>query len=187
MTAKYSTTASVLALLLALLLSINPAMGEYQTVSLRNYNVSLDFGDKEVAMEPMYTSSTRDTILHSITFRGYNRSDYATIYLYEYQVPQTFDLKDRFWKAMKAACTMVDIDPATISGSNGFIGTGYARVSRGFGKQVCYGGIIALPSGTVAKRDFMIMAHFFDEALNEHLVKTVQVEYVGKTVEIKGG
>jgi len=161
---------------LMLTTTIIPAIGTQKTVSLRDYNVSLDFGDKDVAVEPMHSSSTMDTIQHSITFKGDNETDYATIYLYEYQTPQTLDLKDRLWSFLKSYCTMVDIDQATISGLGGYIGTGNARVSRGFSKQVCYGGIVALPSGAVAQKDFLIMAHFTDKALNERLVKTAQIE-----------
>ncbi len=167
-----------------LMLTAIPAIGAQKVVSLRDYNVSLDFGNKEVTVEPMQSSSTMDTILHSITFKGDNDTDYATVYLYEYQTPQMFDLNDRLWTLMKISCAMVDIKQATVSGMSGFIGTGKARVEHGFSKQVCYGGIAALPSGAVAQRDFAILAHFTDEALNAQLVKTAQIEYTGKIVKI---
>ena len=156
-----------------------------QTVPMRNYNVTLDFGEKNVVMEPLSSSSTTDSILHSVKFQGSEDNDYAVIYLYEYQTAQSLDLRDRLWKLMKSFCTMVDIDPATLSGQEGFLASGYARVKSGFGKQVCYAGIVALPSSTLGQRDFAIVAHFTNASQNEHLVKTVQVEYVAQTVKIQ--
>ncbi|MFB3765762.1 MAG: hypothetical protein ACE14P_11030 [Methanotrichaceae archaeon] len=167
-----------------LILTAMPASGSQEVVSLRDYSVSLDFGNKDVTIEPMHSSSTMDTVLHSITFRGDNETDFATVYLYEYAVPQMFDLQDRLRSFMKSSCTMVDIDPAMVSGMSGYIGTGRARVEHGFSKQICYGGIASLPSGAVGQRDFLIISHFVDEALNEKLVKTAHIEYAGKTVKI---
>jgi len=173
-------TFAAVAIMISLLALAAPALANSQMVSMGNYNITLDFGDKDVTAEPKHIDSTLQTILSTITFRGFNQTDYATVYLYDYQVPQTFDLEDRLWKVMKGACTMVEIEEATISGTRGFIGTGYARIPRGFGKQVCYGGIVALPSGAKAQRDFIILAHFYDPELNEKLVKSAQVEYAAK-------
>lgn len=174
----------ILILSISLVALAMPALGSYQVLPLGNYNVSLDFGGKDVIVNSPSASSNLNTLTRSIFIQGANKTDYAIISIYEYQTPQTFDLKDRLWKLMKSYCTMVDIDPAKISSIDGFMATGYARVLHGFGKQVCYGGIAALPSGAVAQRDFAILAHFDNKTLNEQLVKTVHVEYVGKIIKI---
>lgn len=168
----------------ALMLTTASASGAEKTVSLRDYNVSLDFGDKDVSIDPMHSGLNGDTVYHYVKFNGENETDYATVYLYEYSTPQTLDLQERLWKFMKPYCTMVDIDQGTVSGMGGFIGKGNARVERGFSKQVCYGGIAALPSGAATRMDFIIMAHFADKALNEQLVKTAKIEFAGKMVKI---
>lgn len=173
-----------LALAILLVLIIAPAQGSYQALPIGNYNVYLDFGDKDVTVKPPSISSSLDTITRSIMAKGEDDADYAIIYLYEHTKPQFLDIEDRLWKLMKAYCTMTETDPAEIAGMSGFVATGYARVSHGFGKQVCYGGMAALPSGAIAKRDFAILAHFNNESLNEKLVKTVKVEYAGKMVAI---
>ncbi len=177
-------TVKTMIILALLLMSPLPALSS-QTVSMRNYNVTLDLGEKNAVMEPLSSSSTMDSILHTIKFRGSGENDYAMIYLYEYQTAQSFDLKDRLWKLMKSYCTMVDIDSATLSGLDGFLASGYARVKSGFGKQVCYSGIVALPSGALGQRDLVVLAHFTNASLNEEMVKTMQVDYVGQTVKIQ--
>ncbi len=173
-----------LALAILLVLIMAPVQGSYQALSLGNYNVYMDFGDKDVTIKPPSASSSLDTITRSVMVKGENDTDYAIIYLHEYTKPQILDIEDRLWKLMKTYCTMTETDPADIAGMSGFIATGYARVAHGFGKQVCYGGIAVLPSGALAQRDFAILAHFNNESLNEQLVKTVKVEYVGKMVKI---
>ncbi len=173
-----------LALATLLVSIVIPAQGSYQILPLWNYNVSLDFGDKDVTVKPLSVSSSLDTITRSIVVQGENETDYAVVYIHEYTKPQMLDLEDRLWKFMKSYCTMTETDPSEIAGMSGFIATGYARVKHGFGKQVCYGGIAALPSGAVAQRDFAILAHFTNKTLNEQLVKTAKVEYVGKMVTI---
>ncbi len=170
------------ALLLAAIMI--PAQGSYQALPIGNYNVLLDFEGKEVAVLPVSASSSIDTITRFVMVTGSNDTDYAIVYLYEYTKPQSLDLEDRLWRLMKTYCTMTETDPATIAEMNGYIATGYARVSHGFGKQVCYGGIAALPSSALAQRDFAILAHFNNKTLNEHLVKTAKIEYAGKMVKI---
>jgi hypothetical protein len=165
-------------------LIMTPVQGSYQVLTLGNYNVYLDFGDKDIAVKPPSASSTLDTITKSVTVKGEDDSDYAIVYIHEYTKPQALDIEDRLWKLMKTYCTMTETDPAEIAGMEGFIATGYARVAHGFGKQVCYGGIAALPSGAVAQRDFAILAHFNNESLNEQLVKTAKVEFAGEIVAI---
>lgn len=167
--------------LAALMLS---TFGSCQVVHLWDYNVYLDFGGKNVTVEPLKSSSTLDTILRSVTIQGDDGNDYAVVYLYEYGTPQMFDLEDRLWSFMKPRCNMVDVDHATISGMSGFIASGKARVAHGFSKQVCYGGIVSLPSGAVVQKDFVVFGHFNNETLNKHLVKTAKIEYAGKMVEI---
>jgi hypothetical protein len=175
----------VLAFTILLALIMSPAYGSYQVLPIGNYNVSLDFAGKDVIIKPPSVSSSIDTITRSITVQGSNETDYAVIYLHEYTKPQMLDLEDRLWKLMKTYCTMTETDPAKIVDLNGFIATGYARVKHGFGKQVCYGGIAALPSGAVAQRDFAVLAHFTNKTLNEQLVKTAKIDYVGKMVTIQ--
>ncbi len=159
-------------------------LGSCQVVPLWDYNVYLELGSENITIAPVVSSSSLDTIVHSVTLRGENETDYAILYLYEYAIPQRFDLSDRLWNFMKPRCTMVDVDHATISGMNGFIASGKARVAHGFGKQVCYGGIAALPSGAVAQRDFIVFGHFNNATLNENIVRTAQIEYAGKMVKI---
>ncbi len=173
-----------LALMILLVLITPLVQGSYQVLSIGNYDVYLDFGNKDVAINPPSASSSLDTITKSVTVKGENDSDYAIVYIHEFTKPQVLDIEDRLWKLMKTYCTMTDTDPAEIAGMEGFIATGYARVAHGFGKQVCYGGIAALPSGAVAQRDFAILAHFNNETLNEQLVKTAKVEFAGKIVAI---
>lgn len=173
-----------LALTTLLVLTMIPVHGSYHVLPLGNYNVSLDFDGKGVTVKPLSVSSSLDTITRSIMVQGENDTDYTIIYIHEYTKPQMLDLEDRLWKFMKTYCTMTETDPGEIAGMSGFIATGYARVKHGFGKQVCYGGIAALPSGAVAQRDFAILAHFTNKTLNEQLVKTAKVEYVGKIVAI---
>lgn len=159
-------------------------LGSCQVVPLWDYNVYLDFGDRNVTIEPVKSSSSSDDILHSVTIRGDNETDYAIIYIYEYATSQMFDLQDRLWNFMKPRCTMVDVDPATISGMSGFIASGKARVAHGFSKQVCYGGIVSLPSGAIAQKNFVVFGHFNNATLNKHLIKTAKIEYAGKMVKI---
>lgn len=173
-----------LALTILLVLILTPVQGSYQVLPIGNYNVYLDFGDKDITIKPPSASSSLDTITRSVMVKGEDDADYAMIYLHEYTKPQVLDIEDRLWKLMKSYCTMTETDPADIAGMSGFIATGYARVAHGFGKQVCYGGIAALPSGAVAQRDFAILAHFNNESLNEQLVKAAKIEYAGKMVVI---
>ncbi|HSD56974.1 MAG TPA: hypothetical protein VLB04_02240 [Methanotrichaceae archaeon] len=173
-----------LALSVLLVLIAIPAQGSTQVLPLWNYNVTLDVGNKDVTVKPLSVSSSLDTITRSIMVQGENETDYTIVYIHEHTKPQMLDLEDRLWKFMKTYCTMTETDPGEIAGMTGFVATGYARVKHGFGKQVCYGGIAALPSGAVAQRDFAILAHFTNKTLNEQLVKTAKVEYVGKMVAI---
>lgn len=172
-----------LAALLAFLL-VSQALGGYQTIPFRQYNVSVDFGGKNVSIEPLANRSDSDSTSMSTIFRGSNATDWGAIYLFEYGSTPALDLRDRIWKLMKSYCTMPDIDPATIAGQSGFISTGKARVEHGFGKQVCYSGIAPLPTGGTSQRDFVVMGHFTDAKLNEQFVRTAKIEFVGKIVKI---
>ena len=126
---------------------------------------------QEVRQEVSLSSNQAFTSRHTVIRRSFSKN--------------SFDLRDRLWKLMKSYCTMVDIDSATLSGQDGFLASGYARVKSGFGKQVCYSGIVALPSGAVGQRDFVVLAHFTNASLNEQLVKTMHIDYVGQTVKIQ--
>jgi hypothetical protein len=81
------------------------------------------------------------------------------------------------WNLMKPVCKRVEIDPGTVAGMSGIVATGEARVEHGFG-HVCRAGMVPLTSGG-SSQVFAVVGHFKNESLNDHLMATARIEYVG--------
>ncbi len=161
-------------------LFICPCMGEYQSFPIWHYNASLDLGGKNVTVEANPPSSDLYSITYSALLRGNSSSDWGAIYLLDSRKPTySTPSEDTLRSSMIRSCKAIRIDPGNVGGIKGLIAKGEARVEHGFG-QKCYGGIIQLaPHGSNEHTFFMVIGHFKDESLNERLVKTAKIEYVG--------
>ncbi len=156
-----------------------PCQGAYSIIPIWHYNVSLDFGGKNVTVEQRPAASDINSITRSIFFRGNSTADWGAIYLVNIREPSNIILEDKLRSMLMPSCKRVQINPGTISGISGFIATADARVEHGFGQR-CYGGIVRLaPLGSGELSFFVVIGHFTDESLNAQLVKTARIEYSG--------
>ncbi len=162
---------------IGLLLLIPQAAGDYQVFTLWHYNLSLDFGDKNITVEPQGTTSDINSVTHSMIFRGDRADDWGAAYLSTNREPVAVVLEDRLRRLMMPSTKAIEVDGGQFVGKAGFIGSGDARVEHGFGQR-CYGGAaIISPPGMGESVAIMLIAHFNNESLNKHLVETARVDY----------
>ena len=169
--------------ILALALAISPAMGYYFTLTLGQYNITLNMGDEDVTVSPQPTKSDMDSITRSIKLQGADEPDWGMIQIFEYHSDAGFDLQDNLRGLLKVYCTFPDVDSGMVAGMGGAVGTGTARVAHGVGKQECYAGAANLPGGG-ARRDIVLFGHFTNQTLNEQFVSDAKVEYVGTAPKV---
>ncbi|HUS76198.1 MAG TPA: hypothetical protein VMY43_09350 [Methanothrix sp.] len=166
-----------LMVLMALAAIFMPAAeADSRTIALWNYNVTLDGIGQNITVQPMAVSSDVDSIVRSIRFQGESSLDWGTIYLFDHRAPTSIILEDLLRQIMMPSCKAISADPGTIGDRNGMVAKADARVKHGFG-QICYGGAAQI-SSTGETRIFAIIAHFQNETLNEHLVKTARIEHI---------
>jgi hypothetical protein len=162
---------------LSVILFIPSALGEYQVFPLWHYNVSLDFGAKNITVEPQATTSDINTITRGMIFRGDSADDWGAVYLMNKREPVPTVLEDMLRRLMKPTTKAVEVDSGLFAGMSGLIAEGDARVEHGFGQR-CYGAsAIISPPDTGESVTLTLMAHFKNESLNEYLVRTARVEY----------
>lgn len=162
---------------ISLILLVPSAMGDYQVYSLWHYKISLDFGAKNITAEPPAATSDINSIVRSMIFRGDGEDDWGLAYLITNREPIATVLEDRLRVLLKPSTKAIEVGSGTVAGFSGLIASGDARVEHGFGQR-CYGAaaIISLP-GTGESVTFVLISHFKNESLNEHLVNTVRVDY----------
>ena len=162
----------------ALCAAILPEAGAYsQTVALYNYNVTLDGLYQNVTFQPMAVSSNVNSIARSVRFQGESNQDWGAVYLFEHRNPSSVILEDLLRQLMISSCKAVSADPGRIGDLSGMVAKAYARVEHGFG-QLCYGGAAFISGKTTGvTTTFAIVAHFQNESLNEHLVRTARIEH----------
>jgi hypothetical protein len=162
---------------LSIILLIPSALGEYQVFTLWHHNISLDFGEKNITVEPQATTSDINSITRSMIFRGDSADDWGEVYLMNNREPVSVVLEDRLRRMMMSTTKAIEVDPGTFAGVSGLIAAGDARVEHGFGQR-CYGAsAIISPPGTGESATLTLIAHFKNESLNEYLVRTARVEY----------
>ena len=154
---------------------IPAAEADSQTIALWNYAVTLDGIGQNITVQPMTVSSDVNGIARSIRFQGKSSQDWGAICLFDHCAASGIILEETLRQVMLPSCKAISADPGTIGERSGVVAKAYARVKRGFG-QLCYGGAVQL-SETGGTRVFAIIAHFQNESLNEHLVKTAQIEH----------
>jgi hypothetical protein len=169
--------------ILALALAVSPAMGYYFTLTLGQYNVTLNMGDEDVTVSPQPTKSDMDSVIRSAKLQGPEESDWGVIYIFEYQSDTGFDLQDNLRGLLKVYCTFPDVDSGIVAGMGGAVGTGTARVAHGVGKQECYAGAANLP-GSGSRRDIVLFGHFTNQTLNEQFVSDAKIEYRGMAPKV---
>ena len=160
---------------LAAIFIIPAVEADSQTIALWNYAVTLDGIGQDIMVQPMTVSSDVNGIARSIHFQGESNQDWGAIYLFDHFAASGIILEETLRQVMMPSCKAISADPGTIGERSGVVAKAYARVKRGFG-QLCYGGAVQL-SETGGTRVFAIIAHFQNESLNEHLVKTAHIEH----------
>ncbi len=154
---------------------ISTATADSRTVQLWNYNVTLDGIGENVTFQPMAVSSDTNNIVRSIRFQGESNLDWGAIYLYDHRATTAVILEDLLRQTMIGSCKAIRADPGMVGNRTGMVAKADARVEHGFG-QTCWGGAVMITGGNVGvTRYFVILAHFQNETLNEHLVKTAQI------------
>lgn len=162
---------------LSIILLIPSALGEYQVFTLWHHNVSLDFGDKNITVEPQPTTSDINSIMRSMVFRGDSADDWGAAYLLSTRDTVPVILEDRLRRIMMPTAKAVEVNPGLVAGASGLIAEGDARVEHGFGQR-CYGAsAIISPPGAGEIVTLTLIGHFKNESLNEHLIRTARVEY----------
>jgi hypothetical protein len=165
-----------LVFLMALAAILMPAaQADSRTIALWNYNVTLDGIGRNITVSPMTLSSDVNSIVRSIRFQGESSQDWGAIYLFDHRAQIDLVLEDILRQIMMPSCKAVSADPGMVGDRSGMVARAYARVEHGFG-QLCYAGAVPL-SGTGGTRVFAIIAHFQNESLNEHLVRTARIEH----------
>lgn len=161
-----------------------PCQGEYSTVSISHYKVSLDFGDKNVTTEQMPTVSDINSIRRAVSFHGDSAADWGTIYLFNYREGTGMVMEEMLRQLMMPSCKAIRINGGNIGGMGGLIATADARVEHGFGQR-CYGGIMELtPMGTGETNIFAVIGHFTNESLNKPFVKNARIVYSDDSIKI---
>jgi hypothetical protein len=154
---------------------ISSAAAENRTIELWNYNVTLDGIGENVTFQPMTASSDVNSIVRSIRFQGQSALDWGVLSLYEHRNPSNIILEDLLRQVMIGSCKAIRANPGSVGNISGMVASADARVEHGFG-QKCWGGAVQAPGGeTGVTKAFTILAHFRNETLNEHLVKTARI------------
>lgn len=162
---------------LSIILLVPSAMGDYQVFPLWHYNISLDFGEKNISIEPLEAASDINSIMRGMIFRGDAADDWGSAYLVTNREPVVVVLEAKLRELLMPSMKAVRVNPGTVAGVNGLIAYGDARVEHGFGQR-CYGAsAIISPPDAGESVTFTLIAHFKNESLNEHLAKTVRVDY----------
>ncbi len=162
---------------LSVILLMPSALGDYQVFSLWHYNVSLDFGGKDITVEPQPSTSDINSITRSIIFRGDEANDWGAVYLMNYREPVPIVPEDRLRRMMMPTAKAIEVDSGSVAGVEGMIAEGDARVEHGFGQR-CYGAIAVIsPSGMGEKCILTLIGHFTNESLNRQLIQTARAEY----------
>lgn len=156
------------------------SIAQNETYTFWHYNISLDIGDQNVTVEPMTSSSDINSISRHTILRGDSPGDYAALYMFESRAGKGVGMEEQMWYMMKPICKAVRTREGAVGDRAGIIATGDARVDHGFG-QKCYAGMVALSeSGTGSTQYLAVLGHFLNETLNEHLVRTARIQYVGE-------
>lgn len=172
-----SIKASVALAAISLILLVPSAMGDYQVFSIWNYNISLDFGEKNISVEPQETKSDLNSITRGMLFRGDAADDWGAAYIITNREPTAVVLEAKLRSFLMPSAKAIRVNPGTVAGINGLIAYGDARVEHGFGQR-CYGAsAIISPPDAGESVTFMLLGHFKDESLNEQLVRTVRVDH----------
>jgi len=151
------------------------AAAENMTVELWNYNVTLYGIGENVTAQPMTVSSDTNSIVRSIRFQGQSGRTGELISLYEHRNPSSIILEDLLRQAMMGSCKAIRANPGRVGDLSGMVASADARVEHGFGQR-CWGGAVMAPGGeSGVSRAFTILAHFRNETMNEHLVKTARI------------
>ncbi|HSD56973.1 MAG TPA: hypothetical protein VLB04_02235 [Methanotrichaceae archaeon] len=162
---------------ISIILLIPSAMGDYQVFTLWHHNVSLDFGAKNITVEPQATTSDINSITRGMIFRGDSADDWGAVYLMTKREPVPTVLEDLLRRLMKPTTKAVEVDSGLFAGVSGLIAAGDARVEHGFGQR-CYGAAaIISPPGVGESVTLILIGHFKNESLNEQLIRTARVDY----------
>lgn len=162
---------------LSIILLIPSTLGDYQVFTLWHHNVSLDFGTKNITVEPQATTSDINTITRGMIFRGDSADDWGAVYLMNKREPVPTVLEDMLRRLMKPTTKAIEVDSGLVAGMSGLIAEGDARVEHGFGQR-CYGAsAIISPPGVGESVTLTLIGHFKNESLNEQLIRTARVEY----------
>jgi len=154
------TVRSLMSLIvLVSLLMVFPSAGEIVTTKIWNYNVTLDFGDQMVTVDPLPQVSDLNMVQRSTIFRGNGPDDWCGVYHMENRDQSAPVLEGNLWGLMHPIYTGAISKQGDIGGRDGMVTTGRSRVEHGFGQEY-YGGATILSD--VGNAEVFTFMHQYD-------------------------